>query len=225
VSVTLGITFLFFILVEDRFIIDKAVRFWSVASREMWKVFVAAISDSVFRLVNFLSGMCFQKLRVETEVRALVFDDEGSFLLTGTKNGNDHRYPRRRTQAHWSSSSWCGLLGGVARAPPSYQRGLPSCICGLVRPINGRAVKAGSRWSNRFLRSMLVIILPVLGTVLPGWRHDPSHSEVLIAVCIQGRGRFRHWSHNLLWQYLERWKCVGPCASGISVGLDLILLT
>ena len=34
--------------------------------------------------------MVLQKLKVETEVRALRFDDSGLFLLAGTKNGSIH---------------------------------------------------------------------------------------------------------------------------------------
>merc|ERR1719331_3611363 len=104
-----AITSIFFNLLEDQLVttsIDKSVRFWGVDSGEMLKVFtdsslvpvaaflpfnpqvfVAANSNAVLRLVNVQNGMVLQKLKVETEVRALKFDDTGLFLLAGTKNG------------------------------------------------------------------------------------------------------------------------------------------
>lgn len=107
-----AITSIFFNLLEDQLVttsIDKSVRFWSVDSGEMLKVFtdsspvpvaaflpfnpqvfVAANSNAVLRLVNVQNGMVLQKLKVETEVRALKFDDTGLFLLAGTKNGSIH---------------------------------------------------------------------------------------------------------------------------------------
>merc|ERR1711988_1864714 len=97
-----AITSIFFNLLEDQLVttsIDKSVRFWSVDSGEMLKVFtdsspvpvaaflpfnpqvfVAANSNAVLRLVNVQNGMVLQKLKVETEVRALKFDDTGLFL-------------------------------------------------------------------------------------------------------------------------------------------------
>eukprot|EP00397_Hematodinium_sp_SG-2012_P000521 GEMP01000522.1.p1 GENE.GEMP01000522.1~~GEMP01000522.1.p1 ORF type:complete len:1700 (+),score=383.46 GEMP01000522.1:143-5242(+) len=109
---TRAITSIFFNLLEDQLVttsIDKSVRFWSVDSGEMLKVFtdsspvpvacflpfnpqvfVAANSNAVLRLVNVQNGMVLQKLKVETEVRALKFDDTGLFLLAGTKNGSIH---------------------------------------------------------------------------------------------------------------------------------------
>merc|ERR1719327_1215726 len=107
-----AITSIFFNLLEDQLVttsIDKSVRFWGVDSGEMLKVFtdsspvpvaaflpfnpqvfVAANSNAVLRLVNVQNGMVLQKLKVETEVRALKFDDTGLFLLAGTKNGSIH---------------------------------------------------------------------------------------------------------------------------------------
>jgi len=107
-----AITSIFFNLLEDQLVttsIDKSVRFWGVDSGEMLKVFtdssavpvaaflpfnpqvfVAANSNAVLRLVNVQNGMVLQKLKVETEVRALKFDDTGLFLLAGTKNGGIH---------------------------------------------------------------------------------------------------------------------------------------
>mmetsp|Transcript_3782 Transcript_3782/g.4756 ORF Transcript_3782/g.4756 Transcript_3782/m.4756 type:complete len:1711 (+) Transcript_3782:132-5264(+) len=107
-----AITSIFFNLLEDQLVttsIDKSVRFWSVDTGEMLKVFtdsspvpvaiflpfnpqvfVAANSNAVLRLVNVQNGMVLQKLKVETEVRALKFDDTGLFLLAGTKNGSIH---------------------------------------------------------------------------------------------------------------------------------------
>jgi len=109
---TRAITSIFFNLLEDQLVttsIDKSVRFWSVETAEMLKVFtdsspvpvatflpfnpqvfVAANSNAVLRLVNVQNGMVLQKLKVETEVRALRFDDTGLFLLAGTKNGSIH---------------------------------------------------------------------------------------------------------------------------------------
>ncbi|CAE7480335.1 XI-B [Symbiodinium pilosum] len=107
-----AITSIFFNLLEDQLVttsIDKSVRFWSIESGEMLKVFtdsspvpvaaflpfnpqvfVAANSNAVLRLVNVTNGMVLQKLKVETEVRALKFDDTGLFLLAGTKSGSIH---------------------------------------------------------------------------------------------------------------------------------------
>merc|ERR1719181_2388800 len=107
---TRAITSIFFNLLEDNLVttsIDKSVRFWSVDTGEMLKVFtdsspvpvaaflpfnpsvfVAANSNAVLRLVNVQNGTVLQKLKVETEVRALKFDDTGLFLLAGTKNGS-----------------------------------------------------------------------------------------------------------------------------------------
>jgi len=107
-----AITSIFFNLLEDQLVttsIDKSVRFWGVDSGEMLKVFtdsspvpvaaflpfnpqvfVAANSNAVLRLVNVTNGTVLQKLKVETEVRALKFDDTGLFLLAGTKNGSIH---------------------------------------------------------------------------------------------------------------------------------------
>jgi len=107
-----AITSIFFNLLEDQLVttsIDKSVRFWGVDTGEMLKVFtdsspvpvaaflpfnpqvfVAANSNAVLRLVNVQNGMVLQKLKVETEVRALKFDDTGLFLLAGTKNGSIH---------------------------------------------------------------------------------------------------------------------------------------
>merc|ERR1719201_3011937 len=109
---TRAITSIFFNLLEDSLVttsIDKSVRFWSVDTGEMLKVFtdsspvpvaaflpfnpsvfVAANSNAVLRLVNAMNGQVLQKLKVETEVRALKFDDTGLFLLAGTKNGSIH---------------------------------------------------------------------------------------------------------------------------------------
>lgn len=107
-----AITSIFFNLLEDQLVttsIDKSVRFWGVDSGEMLKVFtdsspvpvatflpfnpqvfVAANSNAVLRLVHVGNGMVLQKLKVETEVRALKFDDTGLFLLAGTKSGSIH---------------------------------------------------------------------------------------------------------------------------------------
>merc|ERR1719160_630767 len=109
---TRAITSIFFNLLEDQLVttsIDKSVRFWSVDTGEMLKVFtdsspvpvaaflpfnpsvfVAANSNAVLRLVNAMNGQVLQKLKVETEVRALRFDDTGLFLIAGTKNGFLH---------------------------------------------------------------------------------------------------------------------------------------
>mmetsp|Transcript_46607 Transcript_46607/g.134896 ORF Transcript_46607/g.134896 Transcript_46607/m.134896 type:complete len:1333 (-) Transcript_46607:65-4063(-) len=107
-----AITSIFFNMNEDQLVttsIDKSVRFWCIESSEMMKVFtdswpvptaqflpcnpqvfVAANSNAVLRLVNVANGMVLQKLKVETEVRALKFDDSGMFLLAGTKSGSIH---------------------------------------------------------------------------------------------------------------------------------------
>uniref|UniRef100_A0A0G4GR33 Myosin motor domain-containing protein n=1 Tax=Chromera velia CCMP2878 TaxID=1169474 RepID=A0A0G4GR33_9ALVE len=107
-----AVTSIFFSLLEDQLVttsIDKSVRFWSVDSGEMQKVFtdsspalvaaflpfnpkvfVAANSNAVLRLVNVENGIVHQKLKVDAEVRALKFDDTGLFCMAGTKTGNIH---------------------------------------------------------------------------------------------------------------------------------------
>jgi len=109
---TRAITSIFFNVLEDQLVttsIDKSARFWDVQSGEMLKVFtdsapvpvacflpfnanvfVAANSNAVLRLVNVQNGLVLQKLKVETEVRALQFDETANFLLAGTKNGSIH---------------------------------------------------------------------------------------------------------------------------------------
>mmetsp|Transcript_124923 Transcript_124923/g.266607 ORF Transcript_124923/g.266607 Transcript_124923/m.266607 type:complete len:1729 (-) Transcript_124923:634-5820(-) len=107
-----AITSTFFNLLEDQLVttsIDKSVRFWNIDSGEMLKVFtdsspvpvamflpfnpqvfVAANSNAVLRLVNVTDGTVLQKLKVETEVRSMRFDDTGLYLLAGTKSGSIH---------------------------------------------------------------------------------------------------------------------------------------
>eukprot|EP00922_Rhytidocystis_sp_ex-Travisia-forbesii_P058005 GHVS01085809.1.p1 GENE.GHVS01085809.1~~GHVS01085809.1.p1 ORF type:complete len:419 (+),score=71.88 GHVS01085809.1:2-1258(+) len=107
-----AVTSMFFSLLEDQLVttsIDKSVRFWSVATGDMLKVFtdsspalvaaflpfnpavfVASNSNAVLRLVSVQNGSVLQKLKVESEVRALRFDDTGLFCLAGTKNGAIH---------------------------------------------------------------------------------------------------------------------------------------
>jgi len=104
---TRAITSIFFNLLEDQLIstsIDKSIRFWNVDSGDLLRVFtdsspvpvtalfpfnpqvfVAANSNAVLRIVNHTNGVILQKLKLETEVRALKFDDSGAFLLAGTK--------------------------------------------------------------------------------------------------------------------------------------------
>merc|ERR1719343_373207 len=79
---------------------------WSVDSGDMLKVFtdsapvsvaaylpfnpqmfVAANTNSVLRLVHVHNGVVHQKIKLETEVRQLKFDDTGTYLLAGTKSG------------------------------------------------------------------------------------------------------------------------------------------
>ncbi|PHJ18572.1 myosin f, partial [Cystoisospora suis] len=89
--------------------IDKSIRFWHVDSGDMLKVFtdsspalsaaflpfnptafVASNSNSILRLVCSTTGRVIQKLKVESEVRALKFDDTGLFCFAGTKAGAVH---------------------------------------------------------------------------------------------------------------------------------------
>ncbi|CBZ56289.1 Myosin, related [Neospora caninum Liverpool] len=107
-----AVTCLFFSLLEDQLVttsIDKSVRFWHVDTGDMLKVFtdsspalaaaflpfnptafVASNSNSILRLVCATSGRVIQKLKVESEVRALKFDDTGLFCFAGTKAGAVH---------------------------------------------------------------------------------------------------------------------------------------
>lgn len=107
-----AITSILFNLLEDQLVttsIDKSLRVWGVDSAQMLKVFtdtspvhvaaflpfnpgvfVAANSNSILRLVNLENGALLQKLKVETTVRALKFDDTGRFLLAGTLGGSIH---------------------------------------------------------------------------------------------------------------------------------------
>jgi len=146
-----AITSIFFNLLEDQLVttsIDKSVRFWGVDSGEMLKVFtdsspvpvaaflpfnpqvfVAANSNAVLRLVNVQNGMVLQKLKVETEVRALKFDDTGLFLLAGTKNGSIHVLEASDSNTLKFKFKVQLARGGVTCitfVPASY--GQPSCL-------------------------------------------------------------------------------------------------
>jgi len=107
-----AITSIFFTLNEDNLVttsVDRTVRFWSVESGDMLKVFsdsspalvalylpfnpslfVAANSNSILRVVNIQNGHVLQKLKFESEVRAMKFDDLGMHLVAGTKSGTIH---------------------------------------------------------------------------------------------------------------------------------------
>eukprot|EP00930_Biecheleria_cincta_P008752 TRINITY_DN1102_c0_g4_i1.p1 TRINITY_DN1102_c0_g4~~TRINITY_DN1102_c0_g4_i1.p1 ORF type:complete len:1698 (-),score=377.82 TRINITY_DN1102_c0_g4_i1:140-5233(-) len=146
-----AITSIFFNLLEDQLVttsIDKSVRFWNVDSGEMLKVFtdsspvpvasflpfnpqvfVAANSNAVLRLVNVQNGMVLQKLKVETEVRALKFDDTGLFLLAGTKSGSIHVLEATDSNALKFKFKVQLARGGVtciAFVPAAY--GQPPCL-------------------------------------------------------------------------------------------------
>uniref|UniRef100_A0A0G4I0A2 Uncharacterized protein n=1 Tax=Chromera velia CCMP2878 TaxID=1169474 RepID=A0A0G4I0A2_9ALVE len=89
--------------------IDKTVRVWDSETGEMKKVFtdslpclvaaflpfnpnifVATNTNAVLRLMNLHNGTVHQKLKVETAVRALTFDDTGRYGMAGTKAGHIH---------------------------------------------------------------------------------------------------------------------------------------
>jgi len=107
-----AVTSIFFSLLEDQLVttsIDRSVRFWDVGTGDILKVFtdsspalaaaflpfnpsvfVASNANQVLRLVNVQNGTVLQKLKVDSEVRALRFDDTGLFCLAGTKAGAIH---------------------------------------------------------------------------------------------------------------------------------------
>eukprot|EP00398_MALV-I-01_sp_L67-1_P001022 gene1022-573_t len=109
---TRAIVCMFFNPMEDILVttsIDKQVRCWKMDTGEVVKVFtdsspvpcalfmpfdprnlVIANSNAVLRIINIQNGCVLQKLKVESEVRALNFDESGLFLFAGTKNGAIH---------------------------------------------------------------------------------------------------------------------------------------
>jgi len=89
--------------------IDKSTRFFDPDTGECLKVFadgtpaltaaflplnlnviIIANTNSVLRLVNATNGGVIQKLKFDTEVRAMQFDDTSCFCFAGTKNGVIH---------------------------------------------------------------------------------------------------------------------------------------
>eukprot|EP00923_Selenidium_pygospionis_P051384 GHVN01089204.1.p1 GENE.GHVN01089204.1~~GHVN01089204.1.p1 ORF type:complete len:1366 (+),score=163.96 GHVN01089204.1:999-5096(+) len=107
-----AITSLFFNLLEDRLVttsIDGSVRIWDVESGEMVRIFtdsaaalfaaflpfnpaliVASNANSVLRFFNVENGHVIQKLKLESQVRTICFDDSGLFCLAGTRHGTIH---------------------------------------------------------------------------------------------------------------------------------------
>eukprot|EP00398_MALV-I-01_sp_L67-1_P001020 gene1020-572_t len=107
---TRAVTSIFFSPMEDNLVstsIDRQVRFWNVDTGELVRVFtdsspvpcglcmpfdpqnfVVANSNAVLRIVNIQHGGILQKLKVESEVRAMTFDESGLFLFAGTKIGS-----------------------------------------------------------------------------------------------------------------------------------------
>uniref|UniRef100_A0A0G4GQT3 Uncharacterized protein n=1 Tax=Chromera velia CCMP2878 TaxID=1169474 RepID=A0A0G4GQT3_9ALVE len=107
-----AVTSIFFSPTEDQLVttsIDKCARLWNVDSGELMKTFtdssanlgaaflpsnpkvlVAANSNAVVRLLNADNGIVHQKLKVDSEVRAMRFDGTGKYLMAGTKAGNIH---------------------------------------------------------------------------------------------------------------------------------------
>eukprot|EP00923_Selenidium_pygospionis_P020577 GHVN01035523.1.p1 GENE.GHVN01035523.1~~GHVN01035523.1.p1 ORF type:complete len:1282 (-),score=179.66 GHVN01035523.1:2011-5454(-) len=107
-----AVTSLFFSSDEDRLVtssIDKTLRLWDVATGEMRRVFsdtspalvaaflpllpntvVTSNSQSVLRFFEVGNGTVLQKLKLESEVRTLCFDDTGLFCFAGTKQGTIH---------------------------------------------------------------------------------------------------------------------------------------
>eukprot|EP00915_Cephaloidophora_sp_WS-2016_P005461 GHVH01007264.1.p1 GENE.GHVH01007264.1~~GHVH01007264.1.p1 ORF type:complete len:1519 (+),score=224.86 GHVH01007264.1:273-4829(+) len=107
-----AITSIFFTVNEDNLVttsVDRTVRFWSVETGDMLKVFsdsspalvalflpfnpalfVAANSNSILRVVNIQNGHVLQKLKFDSEVRAMKFDNQGMHLVAGTKSGIIH---------------------------------------------------------------------------------------------------------------------------------------
>eukprot|EP00933_Yihiella_yeosuensis_P047901 TRINITY_DN43899_c0_g1_i1.p1 TRINITY_DN43899_c0_g1~~TRINITY_DN43899_c0_g1_i1.p1 ORF type:complete len:444 (+),score=88.36 TRINITY_DN43899_c0_g1_i1:198-1529(+) len=172
-----AITSIFFNLLEDQLVttsIDKSVRFWSIDSGEMLKVFtdsspvpvatflpfnpqvfVAANSNAVLRLVNVQNGNVLQKLKVETEVRALKFDDTGSFLLAGTKNGSIHVLEAKDNTTLQFKFKVALARGGVTYitfVPASY--GQPPCL--LVNTSDSNATIIDCTYNSGVLANLAV---------------------------------------------------------------------
>ncbi|CDJ39994.1 hypothetical protein ETH_00037495, partial [Eimeria tenella] len=104
-----AVTCLFFTLLEDFLVttsIDKSIRFWAVNSGANVKVFtdsaaplaaallpfnptvfITSNSNSLLRLVCSNTGKVLQKLKMDSEVRAIRFDDTGLFCFAGNKAG------------------------------------------------------------------------------------------------------------------------------------------
>lgn len=109
---TRAITQLFFSYKEDQLVttsIDKSIRFWSLETGDMLKVFVDSTSclvaaflpfnpflfmvgnaNSILRIVDVRNGRVLQKLRAESEVQAVKFDETGLYCYAGTRNGMLH---------------------------------------------------------------------------------------------------------------------------------------
>ncbi|OEH75849.1 myosin f [Cyclospora cayetanensis] len=104
-----AVTSMFFSLLEDFLVttsIDLTIRFWAVDSGANVKVFadsaaplaaallpfnpsvfIASNSNSLLRLVCSNTGKVLQKMKMESEVRAIRFDDTGLFCFAGNKAG------------------------------------------------------------------------------------------------------------------------------------------
>lgn len=105
-------TSIFFNAPEDHLItasIDKSVRIWDVDSGELLKVFtdkspiclamflprhpqlfMLANKHCILRLTDERNGTVLQRLKLQTEVRALEVDDTGLLVFAGTRNGTIH---------------------------------------------------------------------------------------------------------------------------------------
>lgn len=89
--------------------VDKSVRFWSLETGDILKVFadsafcvamaflpfnpsllVVSNANAVLRVVDTRDGKVLQRLRPESEIRCVTFDEAGLNCITGSRNGVVH---------------------------------------------------------------------------------------------------------------------------------------
>ena len=146
---------MFFAPLEDQFgttSLDKTLRFWSVDTGDMLvsvflfeevtmasflpyhpDVCVVATSSAALRLIDVQNvGQVVQELNVESEVRALRFDDTGLFLLAGGTKGFLHvlevssRRRVARVSFTFKLNPHCATVTCITFVPPAH--GKPACF-------------------------------------------------------------------------------------------------
>jgi WD40 repeat protein len=200
-----AITSCFFNLLEDQLVttsIDKSVRFWAVDSGEMLKVFtdsspvpvaiflqfspqvfVAANSNAVLRLVNMQNGTVLQKLKVETEVRALQFDDTGLHLFAGTKSGSIHTLEASESNTLKFKHKLHLSRGGITCltfVPAAH--GMPACLLVNSSDSNASIVDCTYSGNNQIMNLQVRHRVRVAHSLLPlKCCYSPSGQGYLIS--------------------------------------------